>query len=185
MICKGVEWAGCYSGPGAEVGNSRGQPLGVWGPTQTPTCTTPAPIHPRVRVIPTGVGVLTLCGFTPGWGTYSLVHKYIGKNIVLLFTIYNEITTFMWALPASCRCHHHHHHPAVVNVFVVLAWTCWRHCCCHLHHTGAGVGVGVGAGEGAGGVLDGIVAVVLQGQGKVQAALLMALSPSSCRGRAR
>ena len=64
----------------------------------TPGCLGPNPdpyLHNTHTHTPKGVGVLTLCGFTPGWGTYPLVHKYIGKNIVLLFTIYNEITTFM------------------------------------------------------------------------------------------
>ena len=93
------------------VGNSRGQPPGVRGPTRTPTCTTPAPAHPRVWVIPMGVGVPTLHGFTPGWGTFALTHtvQYIG-DIILLFTIHSSYI----------RCHHLH--PA--------GMTSCHHCCC-------------------------------------------------------
>ena len=123
------------------LGNSRGQPLGVWGPTWTPTCTTPTPVHPRVRVIPTGVGVLTLRGFTPGWGTYPLIHKYIGKNIVLLFTIYNKITMFVWVLSASRHRCHHHLCPAVIVIVIVIIFVLLSLSlslssslsCCHRH----------------------------------------------------
>ena len=91
------------------LGNSRGQPLGVRGPTRTPTHTTPAPIHPRVRVIPTGVGVPTLHGFTPGWGTFALTHtvQYIG-DIILLFTIHSSYIRRHRLRPAGmmscCHC---------------------------------------------------------------------------------
>ena len=78
------------------IGNSRGQPPGVWGPTRTPTCTTPAPTHARVQVIPTGVGVPTLHGFTPGWGTFALTHtvQYVRDIILLLLYI---VATFVVA----------------------------------------------------------------------------------------
>ena len=61
----------------------------------------------------------------------------------------------------------------VIGMALSMSLLCWHHCHCHLHHAGAGVGVGVGAGKGAGSVLDGVITVVLQGQGKVQAALLV------------
>ena len=90
------------------LGNSRGQPLGVWGPTCTSTHTTPAPAHPRVQVIPMGVGVPTLHGFTPGWGTFTLTHtvQYV-RDIILLFTIHSSYIRRRHLHPAGMTsCHH-------------------------------------------------------------------------------
>ena len=78
------------------VGNSRGQPLGVWGPTCTPTHTTPAPTHPRVRVIPMGVGVQTLHGFTLGWGTFALTLQYSMLGTLYYYLLY-IVATFVIA----------------------------------------------------------------------------------------
>ena len=113
------------------IGNSRGQPLGVWGPTQTPTCTPLAPVHPRVWVIPMGVGVLTLRGFTPGWGTYPLIHAVHRKkyNITIYYLQYaNYIHTGVVCIPplppsSSCCCHCRRHCLAMA---LSTSSSCWH-----------------------------------------------------------
>ena len=108
----------------------------------TPGCPGPN-LHPYLHnthtCTPKGAGHSHGCrGADPPW-VYpgvgpSLIHKYIGNNILLLFTIHHEVTTIhrevatsvvivVRALSASCHCRRCHLCPAVVViVIVILPW---------------------------------------------------------------
>ena len=71
-----------------------------------------------------GVGVLTLHGFTLGWG--PLIHKYIGNNIINceVATIHHEVaTSVVIVVQALSVSRHHccrHLRPAVIVVVVIV-----------------------------------------------------------------